>query len=220
MFFTQVAALLRPTDHVLDFGAGRGEPILDDEVPYRRDLSNLRGRCAQLYGCDVDEVVLDNPYLDHAGVIQPEAALPYADDQFDLIVARHVFEHIADPDLVARELLRIVKPGGWITAVTPNKLGYIALGARLVPNRFHVRALSRVQPERKSQDVFPTRYRLNTRRALRKAFGGGAEIFTAGWASEPGYHFGNPYLYRLLKWAHKFLPAALQPTLLIYIRKY
>ncbi|BBZ22079.1 methyltransferase domain-containing protein [Mycolicibacter hiberniae] len=219
VFFTQVAALLRPTDHVLDFGAGRGEPILDDEVPYRRDLSNLRGRCAQLYGCDVDEVVLDNPYLDHAGVIQPEAELPYADDQFDLIVARHVFEHIADADLVARELLRIVKPGGWITAVTPNKLGYIALGARLVPNRFHVRALRRVQPERKSQDVFPTRYRMNTRRALRKAFGGGAEIFTAGWASEPGYHFGNPYLYRLFKWAHKFLPAALQPTLLIYIRK-
>lgn len=219
VFFSQIAALLRPTDQVLDFGAGRGEPILDDEVPYRRHLSNLKGRCAQLHGCDVDTVVLDNPYLDHAEVIRPEAALPYSDNQFDLIVARHVFEHVGNPDHVAHELLRIVKPGGWIAAVTPNKLGYIALGARLVPNRFHVRALARVQPERKSEDVFPTRYRMNTRRALRKAFGGGVEIFTAGWASEPCYHFGSPYLYRSFKWAHKFLPAALQPTLFIYIKK-
>jgi hypothetical protein len=45
--FTQIAALLRPTDHVVDFGAGRGQVILDDRVPYRRHLSNMKGRCAQ-----------------------------------------------------------------------------------------------------------------------------------------------------------------------------
>ncbi|MGA7051835.1 MAG: class I SAM-dependent methyltransferase, partial [Mycobacterium sp.] len=81
VFFSQIAALLRPTDHVLDFGAGRGEPILDDQVPYRRHLSNMEGRCAHLTGCDVDEVVLDNPYLDQAVVIDPDSPLPYPDNQ-------------------------------------------------------------------------------------------------------------------------------------------
>lgn len=219
VFFAQIAALLRPTDQVLDFGAGRGEPILDDKVPYRRHLSNMKGRCAHLEGCDLDEVVLDNPYLDHAEVIRPDMPLPYPDNRFDLVVARWVFEHVADPNQVAQELLRVVKPGGWIAAVTPNKFGYIALGARLVPNRLHVSSLRMVQPERKAQDVFPTRYRMNRPSTLRKAFGGGAEILVTGWASEPCYHFGSPLIYRLLKWTHKHLPAILLPTLFIYIRK-
>ena len=219
VFFTQIAAILRPTDHVLDFGAGRGEPILDDRVPYRRDLSNMQGRCAHLEGCDIDEVVLENPYLDHAEVIHPDSPLPYPDNRFDLVIARWVFEHIADPNHVARELLRVVKPGGWIAAFTPNKFGYIALGGRLVPNRLHVRSLEKVQPGRKPEDVFPTHYRMNTRSALRKAFGDDVDMFVTGWASEPSYHFGSPYIYRPLKWTNKHLPAALQPTLFIYIRK-
>jgi SAM-dependent methyltransferase len=219
IFFTQIAALLQPTDHVLDFGAGRGEPLLDDKVPYRRDLSNLKGRCAHLAGCDVDGAVLSNPYLDHAEIIRPDSPLPYPDDRFDLVVARWVFEHVADPNHVAHELLRVVKPGGWIAAVTPNKFGYIALGARLIPNRLHVRSLRMAQPERKPEDVFPTRYLMNTPSALRKAFGGGAEVFVTGWASEPGYHFGSPYVYRTVRWTNKHLPTAIQPILNVYIQK-
>jgi hypothetical protein len=73
-----------------------------------------------------------------------------------------MFEHIEDPEWLARELLRIVKPRGLITAFTPNKFGYFAVAARMVPNRLHVGALSKIQPGRKAEDVFPTHYRLNT----------------------------------------------------------
>jgi len=218
-FFTQIAAVLRPTDHVLDFGAGRGEPLLDDEVSYRRELSNLQGRCAHLAGCDVDEAVLENPYLDQAALVRPGSPLPYGDATFDIVVARWVFEHVAHPDEIAQELLRVVKPGGLIAAMTPNKWGYFALGARLVPNRLHVKSLKFVQPERKAQDVFPTCYRMNTPSALREVFGAQADVYVTRWASEPSYHSGHPSIYRVIKWANKHMPTALQPLLLVYIRK-
>jgi SAM-dependent methyltransferase len=217
--FNQVHAVLRPTDNVLDFGAGRGEHILDDKVDYRRRLFDLRGKCARVEGCDVDDVVLTNPYLDHATVLDGGGPLPYANDTFDVVYSRFVFEHVADPEAVARELMRVVKPGGLIAALTPNRFGYIALAATLVPNRLHVRALRHVQPMRKSVDVFPTTYRLNTSRALKRYFGSSAEVFTVYLSGEPAYHFGSPLLYGFTKLLHKHMPDRLQPLLICFIRK-
>jgi SAM-dependent methyltransferase len=218
-FFNQLAAIVRPTDYILDFGAGRGGPLHDDKVTYRRNMGNFKGRCQHIDGCDVDPVVLENPFLDEAKVIRIGEPLPYEDNRFDIIVARHVFEHIEPVEFIAQELMRILKPGGIIAAVTPNKWGYIALGARAVPNRLHVRVLTRSQPDRKPEDVFPTAYRLNTPRALRRAFGERAEIFIVKKASEPSYYFGNPWLYRFMKSVNKYTPEAFLPVLDVYIRK-
>jgi SAM-dependent methyltransferase len=216
--FTQIAAALRPSDNVLDFGAGRGEPLFDDPVPWRRQLCELKDRCQRLDGCDVDKVVLENPFLDHAEVIRLGEPLPYENNRFDIVIARSVLEHVDTPQFTAAELLRVTKPGGLIAAVTPNKWGHIAVGARLVPNKLHARALESVQPGRKSEDVFPTRYLMNTQSALRRAFAG-ADVYVTPGASEPAYHFGNPLVYRTVKWLNKHLPAVLQPTLYVYVRK-
>jgi SAM-dependent methyltransferase len=218
-FFTQVAALLRPTDTILDFGAGRGEFVENDPSSYRVWLQNFRGRCAHVCGCDPDRVVLDNPTLDSAAVIQIGEALPYEDDQFDLIISRYVFEHVTDPEWAARELLRVLKPGGWICAMTPNKWSYVALASRILPNHLHSQALSRVQPGRAARDVFPTMYRLNRPRAVRRYFGRWADVYHYSTSAVPSYHFGSPVLMRLLQLAHRLTPPVFDVGLRFFIRK-
>lgn len=219
-FFNHIAAIIRPTDIVLDFGAGRGEPLLDDAVAHRRNIANFKDRCRHIDGCDIDPVVLQNPFLDAAAVLRPGEPLPYDDNRFDIVIARSVFEHIDHPAEVARELLRVVKPRGVIAATTPNKWGYIAVAARTVPNRLHVQVLSHSQPDRLAQDVFPTRYLMNTRRALVRVFGDNADVFVTHKAPEPAYHFGRPWLYRMLKSFNKHCPDVMLPILDIYVRKH
>jgi len=218
-FYTQVTALLRTDSVVLDFGAGRGEFMDTDPSAFRRDIQNLRGRCAKVHGCDPDPAVLENPTLDSGEVINMGKPLPYSDNHFDLIVARYVFEHIDDPQWAASELLRVLKPGGWICAMTPNKWGYVALAAMLVPNRLHSRTLARVQPGRLSKDVFPTVYKLNRPAAVRRYFGQGADVFHYSTSSIPAYHFGSFAMFRLFQLLHRLIPAPLDVGLRFFIRK-
>lgn len=218
-FFTRINALLKPGDRVLDFGAGRGGGITDDPCRYRRELQTLQGRCAELVGCDLDPAVLENAHLDRAVVIESGQPLPFADNTFDLIFCSYVFEHVADPELVSSELLRILKPGGYLCALTPNKWGYVALVAALVSNRLHRRVLHRVQPSRADFDVFPTVYALNTPAAIRRHFAAKSEVVAYPFTPEPAYHFGSPLLYRMLRTVHKHLPDFIATNLFVFARK-
>jgi SAM-dependent methyltransferase len=40
-------------------------------------------------------------------------ALPFENDQYDVILCNHVLEHIPDDHKAMRELYRVMKPGGW-----------------------------------------------------------------------------------------------------------
>jgi SAM-dependent methyltransferase len=218
-FYGRIAALIKPTDRVLDYGAGRGAQIAEDKLPYRRSLKMLKGRVAHVEGCDVDDEVLSNPYLDAAKVFDPELPLPYDDACFNLIYSNWVFEHIERPEVAARELLRIVKPGGYICAITPNRWGYIAIASRLAGNRRHVQLLRRVQPNRRQFDVFPTHYRLNTPATIKRHFGHAADVVTYAVSGDPAYHFEKPVIYKLFQWLHASTPKGLQPILLTFIQK-
>ena len=218
-FFTRINALLNRDDRVLDFGAGRGAGITDEHCRFRRELQMLRGRCAELVGCDIDPVVLDNPHVDRAVVLEPGKPLPFADGSFDLIFCSYVFEHVADPSFVSGELLRILKPGGYLCALTPNKWGYVALVAALVSNRLHRKVLHRVQPARADGDVFPTVYAMNTPGAIRRYFASHCEVVAYPFTPEPAYHFDSPLLYRFFRTVHKHLPDALATNLFVFARK-
>jgi SAM-dependent methyltransferase len=168
-FYVRVNALLRPTDTILDFGAGRGRGA-EDACAIRRDLLNLQGKVKKVVGVDVDDAVKENPTLDEWRVIAPDRPVPLPDASFDLILSDWVLEHIDNPSWFASEVYRLLRPGGWLCARTPNKWGLTGLGARLTPNRLHKNVLAKLTDNRLQQDVFPTRYRLNTIGSLRKWF--------------------------------------------------
>ncbi len=194
--------------------------MVDDPLPFRRHLANLKGAVSQIVGVDVDPIVRENPSLDEAHVITAGQPLPFGDEYFDLILSDHAFEHVNDPTSVAAELDRVLRPGGWICARTPNRAGYIALGARLIPSSLHASVLSRVQPGRREVDVFPKCYRLNTRRALRRHFPPDRfEHCVFGINAEPTYVGNSRVLWAALWVWFQIAPEALSATWLVFLRK-
>lgn len=220
VFYSRVRALMTTDMQVLDFGAGRGK-WQEISQGYKREIVTLKGRCARLTGLDVDRAVLTNPMLDEAKLLESEGKLPFPAESFDMIVSWAVFEHITDPELIADEFRRILKPGGWICAWTPNKWGYVGIGARLVPNKFHASLSNRLSDGgRKEEDVFPTVYKMNTAKRL-------IELFPTDCFSHHTYCFNGPPIYhanslalaRLISFYSHIVPERLRQALHVFIQK-
>lgn len=54
-------------------------------------------------------------------------ALPFADDSFDVVVSCECMEHVPHPPQMARELARVLKPGGRFCLTTPSYLNGVLL---------------------------------------------------------------------------------------------
>jgi SAM-dependent methyltransferase len=218
-FYGRVNALLAPDSVVVDFGAGRGG-FMDLPDSYIRRLRSFQGHQRRVIGVDVDPIVKENPSVDEAHVWEPGTPIDLPDASVDVVVSDFTFEHIDDPSLVIPELDRIVRPGGWVCARTPNRWGYIAIGATIVPNRWHARVLSRLQPGRQERDIFPTRYQLNTLAAVRRQFPAPTwEVH--GYTSNglPAYVGKSRAMYYLTYHFMRLMPRRLGAMYLFFIRK-
>lgn len=220
VFFSIVADLLKPTDTVVDFGAGRGHQI-ESSTGHMRSLVHLRSRVAKVIGVDPDPVVLTNPYIDQAYVLDDQGRSAVEADSADAVIAYAVLEHVADPRACADEVFRILKPGGWFCGWTPNKWGYVGLGARLTPNRLHARLLMLMEPNgRREADVFPTLYRINTLRDVRHAFDDARfENFSFTFNGNPSYHFGQVWVARFWLLYMALMPGFFRQSVFVFVRK-
>ena len=219
-FYSRINALLDESKEVLDFGAGRAAWFEDDPSPYRKALRLLKGKVKRVVGCDISGAVHENRAVDETVQTQPGEPLPFKDGEFDLMVSDYTFEHIADPVSVAGEFHRILKPGGWICARTPNKYCYVSIITRLVKNSLHSRILKYAQPERKDEDVFPTTFKLNTRRSVAKYFTSDKfENYSYMYEAEPVYHFNNRFVYWMFYMANRLTPRVMKTNLYIFLRK-
>ena len=218
-FLTRVHALLRPGLTVLDIGCGRGQAS-EDSCLFRRELRRLGGEGRTVIGIDVDSDAASNPMINEFRQIDDTRRWPVADEAIGLAYSDYVLEHVNDPVAFFAEAHRVLRPGGYLCMRTPNFLGYGALLSWLVPNRFHEKILARVQPEKKTVDVFPTLYRCNTKwrltRVLRKA---GFDPVVYAIEGEPGYLKSFPLGFRLAAVLAPHLPQLFKSTLLIFARK-
>lgn len=168
---------------------------------------------------DVDPDVLENPLLDEAYVLT-DAQIPLGDASVDMLVADYVFEHLPNPSETADAMTRVLKPGGWLCARTPNRWGYIALGSQLLPHMLHSFVLRRVQPARSEADVFRTYYRLNTMKVLVDYFPAARfDDFTYPYDPDPAYFGASAVANTIVHRSATLLPERFSAILMVFMRK-
>lgn len=217
-FYQRVNALITPSSVVLDIGCGRGE-YAEDQVASRRELRCLRGKCAAVIGIDRDSAAISNPCIDEFRAVDGED-WPLDCETVDLCLIDNVLEHVDDPDRFFDECFRVLRPGGFVCVRTPNSLGYATFMARLIPNSAHSAVLARVQRTRQAVDIFPTLYRCNSPRRLRKTLvRHGFKGFVFGHGPEPAYLGFSTFAFALgVAWA-AVAPSTLQGTLFAFAQR-
>lgn len=218
-FYTRVRSLVDASTILLDLGCGRGKSE-DNPSAYQRALQNFKGDVAKVIGIDVDPAGEENPKIDEFRLIEDINNLPVDDASVDVILSDYVLEHVEDPEAYLAEVRRILKPGGYFCARTPNRYGYVSLAASLIPNRAHANVVAQVQDDREEHDVFPTFYRMNRRGVLRDQFrrvGFSAEVIRH--EGEPTYFAFSPVAYRAGAFLHRFIPTPFKNHLFVFARK-
>jgi len=155
--------LVRPGMRWLDVGCGRG--IFPRWM--RREEFSVLPEGVLLAGIDMDfSSLVDNKTVKYRVAGDMEHA-PFRSGCFDLITANMVMEHVEEPKAALKHIHRLLKPHGLLIFHTPNYLNYQFLIASLLPQRLK-NALALWLEGRREEDVFPTRYRLNTVRKIRR----------------------------------------------------
>lgn len=187
LFRELIQKYLRPGQRLLDAGCGR----------YLKFCKELSGT-ARVVGIDLGSTLETDNQSAPFGVRGDLSRLPFASEQFDMVISRSVVEHLDDPLLAFREIGRVLRPGGKVVIVTPNKYDYVSLIAAITPYRLHRRLVSRIF-QSSEDDVFPTRYRANTLSSMRKAMNSAGfierELGTIN--HYPAYLTFSPVLFRL-----------------------
>ena len=118
-------AIVRAGERFLEIGCGEGA-----------NLHHLREPGALYVGIDYSgaKTAFARRATDAQTVTADATRLPFADGAFDALLIRDVLHHIGDVDGVLREARRVLKPGGKLTLVEPNRAApFILLQAALIP---------------------------------------------------------------------------------------
>jgi methionine biosynthesis protein MetW len=123
-----LGAIVRPPDATLDVGCGDG----------RQSGLWLREHAARYVGVDISARAVEAARLLglDAHVIEDASVLPFEDEAYDVVVCIEVFEHLFEPQRAAREILRVLRPGGHLVAQVPNVAQWWHRGVLAVKGRF------------------------------------------------------------------------------------
>ena len=114
---------VRPQAEVLDCGIGSGALAIV--------LNSILADTPNIHGIDLSSKMLARaaaemqragltPDLRQADIL----SMPFADGSFDVVMAAHVIEHLPDPQLALKEMVRVLKPGGMLFLCTVRRSGF------------------------------------------------------------------------------------------------
>jgi SAM-dependent methyltransferase len=148
---------LRNGGRILEIGAGPANPT-----------TAFLAQLGPVTGLDVSPEVLANPNLTEARVFDG-VKMPLPDGAFDLCVSNYVLEHVTDPASHFQEVFRALKPGAFYCFRTPNRWHYVTIASSFVPHSMHLRLANKLRAlDAGAHDPWPTLYRANTQRTLRR----------------------------------------------------
>jgi len=218
VFHTRINALIEPHMILLDVGCGTGAQLRREEVIYRKNLRTYKGKVKRVIGIDVNEESRANPFLDEFRLIAGN--WPIEDESIDVCLCQSVLEHIINPEYFFAEFQRVLKKGGYLCINTPNLFSYVSIISHLIPSRYHENILDKVQFGRKPEGIFPTYYKCNTIRKLRKMLKShGFEGVVYGYGPEPGYLKFSNIAYFMGVLHQRYAPKSIKPVIFSFAKK-
>lgn len=151
---------------LIDYALGRLEQdgreivLLDAGCGHSTLLAEQYTRCKEVIGVDLDRIGLNKNKLVTRKIFADLSDIPIPDNSVDIVTSAWVFEHISNPVAFGEEVYRILKPGGYLIFITPNKDGWYAVFAENLPLAIHKKIAKRFYG-RDFNDTFPTMYLLN-----------------------------------------------------------
>jgi SAM-dependent methyltransferase len=160
-FFRWITQYCDGNSEVLDVGAGKGRT---------GHAALIQTRVRRLVGVDPDAEIEQNPYLHECHQASIEEFAQSYDARFNCLYARMVLEHVAYPLDFLSACKSLLKPGGMLFGLTPNLWHYFGIttkiSATLGIENWLLGCL--IGPQARDSYHFPTTYRLNSIRCLRR----------------------------------------------------